>query len=60
MVTAIGSALSSVITWVGTVVTAFVGEDGDLEALLPLLAIGIAVSVFFMCVKAIRSLTFGA
>ena len=38
--------MSTVITWISTVVTALVG--GDLADLLPLLAIGVAISAFML------------
>ena len=60
MTAAVTTALGTVISWVGTVVTALTGEDGQLAALLPLLAIGIAVSALKLGVKAIRSFAWGA
>lgn len=60
MIEAVTAALTSVIGWVGTVVTALTGEAGALKDLLPLLAIGIAVSALMLGVKAIRSFAWGA
>ena len=60
MLEAVTSGLTTVIGWVGTVVDALVTTDGALSALLPLLAIGIAVSALMLGVKAIRSFTWGA
>lgn len=60
MTAAITSALGTVISWVGTVVSALTGEAGQLSALLPLLAIGIAVSALMLGVKAIKSFAWGA
>ena len=60
MTAAVTAALGTVISWVGTVVTALTGEAGELAALLPLLAIGIAVSALMLGVKAIRSFAWGA
>ena len=60
MVTAITEALTTVISWVGTVVKAMTGTDGQLAELLPLLAIGIGVSALMLGIKAIRSFTWGA
>lgn len=60
MIEAVTTALSTVIDWVGTVVTGLVSTDGALNPLLPLLAIGIAVSALMLGVKAIRSFTWGA
>lgn len=60
MVTAVTSALTDVIGWVGTVVTALVGTEGALKDLLPLLAVGVAVSALMLGVKAIKSFIWGA
>ena len=59
MLEAVTSALGTVISWVGTVVKALTGADGDLSALLPLLAIGVAVSALMLGVKAIKSFAWG-
>lgn len=40
MLEAVTSGLTTVIGWVGTTVDALVTTDGELSALLPLLAIG--------------------
>lgn len=60
MLDAVTSALSTVITWVGSVVTALTSTNGALAPLLPLLAIGVAVSALMLGVKAIRSFAWGA
>lgn len=60
MLEAVTSALSTVISWVGTVVTALVGTEGALSELLPLLAIGVAISALMLGVKAIKSFIWGA
>lgn len=60
MIEAVTTALTTVIGWVGTVVTALTGESGALAGLLPLLAIGVAVSALMLGVKAIRSFAWGA
>ena len=60
MITAVTTALGTVVDWVGTVVTALTGTEGALNELLPLLAIGVAVSAFFMGIKAIRGVIWGA
>lgn len=60
MLNAVTSALSTVIDWVGTVVTALVGESGALNELLPLLAIGVAISALMLGIKAIKSFIWGA
>lgn len=60
MLAAVTSGLSTVIEWVGTVVTALVGESGALNELLPLLAIGVAISALMLGVKVIRGVIWGA
>lgn len=40
MMEAVTTALGTVISWVGTVVTSLTTAEGDLSPLLPLLAIG--------------------
>lgn len=54
------SGLTSVIGWVGEVVSSLTATDGALKELLPLLAIGVAVSALMLGVKAIRSFIWGA
>lgn len=58
MLQAVTSGLTEVIGWVGTVVTAV--TTGALKDLLPLLAIGVAVSALMLGIKAIRSFIWGA
>lgn len=58
MLAAVTSGLTTVIDWVGTVVTALL--SGSLSALLPLLAIGVSISALMLGVKVIRSMIWGA
>ena len=60
MLESVTTGLTTVIGWVGTVVDALTSTDGQLSALLPLLAIGVAVSALMLGVKAIRSFIWGA
>lgn len=60
MLEAVTSALGTVIGWVGTVVNSLIGTDGDLAALLPLLAVGVAISALMLGIKAIKSFIWGA
>lgn len=60
LLNAVTSALTEVIGWVGTVVTALVSETGKLNALLPLLAVGVAISALMLGIKAIKSFIWGA
>lgn len=60
MIQAVTTALTTVIGWIAQVVNALVGESATLGALLPLFAIGIAISAFMLGMKAIRSVTWGS
>lgn len=60
MLEKVTEGLTTVISWVGSVVDALVTTDGALAELLPLLAIGVAVSALMLGVKAIRSFIWGA
>lgn len=60
MLEAVTSGITTVIGWIGSVVDAIVGTDGDLAALLPLFAIGIAISAILFGIKAIKSIIWGA
>lgn len=60
LMTAVTSALGEVIGWVGTVVSELITDSGKLNALLPLLAVGVAVSALMLGVKAIKSFIWGA
>lgn len=59
MMEAVTTALGTVIEWVGTVVSALTSSDGALNALLPLMAIGISISALMLGVKAIKSFAWG-
>lgn len=60
MLEAVSSGITTVIGWVGDVVDALVTTDGALSALLPLFAIGIAISAIMLGVKICRSIIWGA
>lgn len=60
MMEAVTSALGTVISWVGTVVTALTSSSGELNALLPLLAVGVSISAMMLGIKAIKSFIWGA
>lgn len=55
---AIGSALTEVIGWIGEVIEAL--TTGSMSALLPLLGLGIAVTVVMLAVRVVKSFTWGA
>lgn len=60
MLDAVSTGITDVIGWVSTVVTALVGEAGQLKELLPLFAIGIAISAILLGIKIVRGLIWGA
>lgn len=60
MLEAITSAITVVIGWIGSVVDALITTDGALSGLLPLFAIGVAISGVMLGVKVIRSFVWGA
>lgn len=60
MMAAVTTALTTVISWVGTVVDALVTTSGELNALLPLFAIGISISALMLGIKAIKSFVWGS
>lgn len=60
MLEAVTSGLTTVIGWVGTVLDALVTTEGDLATLLPLFAVGVAISVVFLGVKVVKSIIWGA
>lgn len=60
MLEAVTSSLTTVISWVGTVVTSMTGAEGQLSELLPLFAIGISISALMLGVKVIKSFVWGS
>lgn len=60
MIEAVTTALGTVIGWIGTVITSITGAEGQLNELLPLFAIGIAISALLFGIKAIKSVIWGA
>lgn len=60
MLEAVSSGMTAVIGWVSTVVNALLSSSGQLGELLPLFAIGVAISAILLAVKLIRSLIWGA
>ena len=57
---AVRNAFTSMITLVGEFMSALTGENGALAGLLPLFAIGIAISLIMVAVKIVRKVTWGA
>lgn len=60
MLELVTSGITTVIGWVATVVSALVGEAGQLTELAPLFAVGIAISAILLGVKIVKSLVWGA
>lgn len=60
LLTAVTNGLTTVISWVGTTIEAVIGSDGALNPLLPLFAVGIAISAVLLGIKLIRSIVWGA
>ena len=68
MISAVASALSAMIGWIGNIVTSLVTAPdaqtgtggGALYALLPLFAIGVAASLCMFAMKMIRKVTWGS
>ena len=60
MLTAVTNGIGTVIGWVGTFVTALVGESGALSTLAPLFAIGISISAILLGVKIVKSVVWGS
>ena len=59
MIAEVGTALTTIISWIGSVIQALVGSDGALAPLLPLWAIGVGISALMLGVKVIRSFAWG-
>ena len=61
MLAAVTSALSTVISWVGTVITALTSEQGALADLLPLFAITVSISALLLgkLLAEVKTLKFG-
>lgn len=60
MLASVTSGITTVIGWVGSVISALVGENGQLSDLLPLFAVGIAISAILLGVRIIKSIIWGA
>lgn len=60
MLQAVTDGITQVITWIGSVITALTSTSGALYPLLPLFAVGIAVSAILLGIKMIKSVVWGA
>lgn len=59
-ITAVGESLTTVLGWIGTVITAMTGEAGDLSALAPFFMVTVAISAVMLGIKVIRGFVWGA
>lgn len=60
LMTAVGSAITAVLGWVGIVIDSLITAEGDLYALLPLFAVGIGVTAIMLGIKVVRGFIWGA
>lgn len=60
MLEAVTSAITTVLGWVGTVLDSLLTTEGELSTLLPLFAVGVAISAILLGVKMIKSFIWGA
>ena len=60
LLNAVTSAFDVVLKWVGTICTSLFNKGWSLNGLLPLMAVGVGVSVVLFSIKAIRSFIWGA
>lgn len=60
MLTHVTSGITTVIGWIGSVVDAIIGSEGQLSELGPLFAIGISISAILLGVKMVRSIVWGS
>jgi len=59
MLAAVTSAISTVLSWVGSTISALLDTGGALAPLLPLFAVGVAISAILLGVKVIKSFIWG-
>ena len=59
MMQAVTTALTDVIGWAGTVLSAVITEACELHALLPLWAVGIAISALMLGIRVMRGFAWG-
>lgn len=60
LIASIGNYVTAIIGWLGDVVTSLLGTSGELNALFPLIGLGIGVSVVLLTVKIIRNMIWAA
>lgn len=60
LLTAVGDAMTTVLGWIGSVITSLTTTTGDLYGLLPLVAVSISISAIMLGVRMIKSFCWGA
>lgn len=60
MLNAVTTAITTVLAWIGSFITSLTGSEGDLAPLLPLFAVGIAISAVLLGVKIVKSVVWGS
>lgn len=58
--TAVTTALGQVLDWMGEVINSLVTEGSELNPLLAMFAVGIAISAVMLGIRIVRSLVWGA
>ena len=56
---AVGTTFGTVLDWMGTFLTSLTTAEGELNALLPLVAVSVAISVLMLGIKVVRSFSWG-
>lgn len=56
----VGTAITTVLGWVGDVIASMTGESGDLAQLAPFFMVTIGVSAIMLGIKVIRGFVWGA
>ena len=55
----VGSTLTEVMGWIGSVLTALIGSSGSLSAIWPFVLIGFSISIIMLAIKVMRSFSWG-
>lgn len=60
LLTSVTSTFATVLDWIGTFLTSLTtAETGELNALLPLVAVSISISVLMLGIKVVKSFSWG-
>ena len=55
----VGTTITTVISWIGSVITALIGTDGALAAIWPLVVVSISISAILLAIKIVRKFAWG-